>query len=107
MELFGIKTCDTCRKARRALEGAGFDVTFHDLRAEPLTAEHIAAFHLEFGDKLLNKSSTTWRGLDEDARARPVAELLADHPTLMKRPVIEKDGKRSLGWAKEAQALWL
>jgi arsenate reductase len=42
--------------------------------------------------------------LDEAARARPPLELLAEHPTLMKRPVIERDGSLHLGWAKDVQA---
>jgi Spx/MgsR family transcriptional regulator len=106
MILYGIPTCDTCRKARKALEAAGQDVTFRDLRADPLAPEDIARFHATFGDKLLNRASTTWRGLDEATRAQPVAELLAAHPTLIKRPIIEGEAL-TLGWDKAAQATQL
>ncbi|WP_339107845.1 ArsC/Spx/MgsR family protein [Thioclava sp. GXIMD4216] len=107
MDLYGIKTCDTCRKARKALEAAGKTVIFHDIRETPLSAEKLAAFYEAFGDKLLNRSSTTWRGLDEAERATPVKDLLALHPTLMKRPVLEEAGQMTLGWAKDVQGLWL
>ncbi|MER5170623.1 arsenate reductase family protein [Thioclava kandeliae] len=106
MDLYGIKTCDTCRKARKALEQAGKEVAFHDIRETPLSQDQLEAFYAAFGDKLLNKSSTTWRGLDEDARSGPVLDLLAEHPTLMKRPVIVANGAMTLGWTKDAQSHW-
>lgn len=102
MQLYGIKTCDTCRKAAKAL-GA----EFRDIRAEPLSPEELSRFYAEFGSDLVNTRSTTWRGLDEAARARPPLELLAEHPTLMKRPVIEADGTLYLGWGKPVQSALL
>lgn len=100
MRVYGIKSCDTCRKAVRSL-GA----ELHDIRAAPLGAEQIALFLSTFGDALVNTRSTTWRGLDEDARQRDPADLLAAHPTLMKRPVIETpDGTLYLGWGEAVKA---
>ncbi len=107
MILYGLKTCDTCRKALKALEAAGHDVTFRDVRAEPLSAEDIAKFHAAFGDKLINRASTTWRGLDEAERAKSPKALLAQHPTLMKRPVIEAGGSLYLGWKADVQSALL
>ena len=98
--IFGIKTCDTCRKAIAALP----DATFHDVRATPLSPETLARFVGAFGDALVNRSSTTWRGMDEGTRALPIAVLLAQHPTVMKRPVIERDGALYLGWKADVQA---
>ena len=106
MILYGIPTCDTCRKARKALEAAGHVVQFHDLRADPLSAETLAEFFAAFGDKLLNRASTTWRGLSEENRAAPVLDLLKAHPTLIKRPVI-RGASLTLGWDKSAQAAHL
>ncbi|WP_238364833.1 arsenate reductase family protein [Mesobacterium pallidum] len=100
MILFGLKTCDTCRKALKSLE----DVEFRDVRNDGVPADVMqAAFH-EFGNKLLNRSSTTWRGLAESERQRPALELLAEHPTLMKRPLIVDGDAMWLGWSKDVQA---
>lgn len=103
MRIFGLKACDTCRKAAKAL---GADLV--DVRAEPLTTEQIARFETAFGDALVNRRSTTWRGLDETAQAMAVPDLLAAHPAVMKRPVIETDtGALYLGWGKDVQAALL
>ena len=107
MIVYGIKSCDTVKKALKALEAAGHAPAFRDVRGAPLTGAEIARFVAAFGDGLVNKSSTTWRGLSDDARAAPVADLLALHPTLMKRPVIEEGEKRTLGWKADAQAVWI
>ena len=100
--LYGIKTCDTCRKALKEL-AAKADVEFHDVRETPLAPAQIAQFHDAFGDKILNTRSTTWRGLSEADRAAPLIDLIKAHPTLMKRPVIEADGRYYLGWTKDVQ----
>ena len=105
--LFGLKTCDTCRKALKSLEAAGQPVTFRDVRAEPLDAETRARFLEAFGDALINTRSTTWRGLSEAERTAAPSALLAAHPTLMKRPVIDGPGGLTLGWTKDAQAAHL
>lgn len=97
LTLYGLKSCDTCRKARRAAENAGKSVTFVDVRDTPLDATDLTRFLEAFGDKLVNKSSTTWRGLSETERTAPPLDLLKDHPTLMKRPVMEGE-VLTLGW---------
>ena len=105
--LFGLKNCDTCRKASKALEAAGHDVSLRDVRDDPLDKETISRFLEIFGDNLLNTRSTTWRGLSAAERSRPPADLLADYPALMKRPVIDDEGKLTLGWDKSVQSLLL
>lgn len=102
MNLYGIKACDTCRKALKMLQSAGRDVTFIDVRETPLDRAKLSTLHETIGDQLLNTRSTTWRGLSEAERARDPLELLAEHPTLMKRPVIEAD-QLYLGWKKDVQ----
>ena len=99
MKLYGLKNCDACRKAMKSLE----NVTFLDVRAEGVPPEVMARAFDEFGDALLNTRSTTWRGLDADERARAPLELLAEHPTLMKRPLIEAGDALYLGWTKDVQ----
>jgi arsenate reductase-like glutaredoxin family protein len=103
MILYGIKTCDTCRKALKALG----NVTFHDVRADGLPREVAQAAWVRFGDAIVNRQSTTWRALAEDERARDPLDLLAAHPTLMKRPLIDASGTLYLGWGKDTQAALL
>lgn len=98
--IYGIKTCDTCRKARKALPEA----QFQDIRDEPLNEAERAAFLQAFGDQLINRSSTTWRGLSDDERTLSLDILLTRYPTLMKRPVVRRDGTLFLGWSPKTQA---
>lgn len=107
MRFFGLKTCDTCRKAQKALTAAGRVYEVTDVRADGLTPEVIAQIVDQFGERAVNRASTTWRGLSEAERAQDPAMLLAAHPTLMKRPVIAHEGQWTLGWAKDVQAQWL
>jgi arsenate reductase-like glutaredoxin family protein len=98
MKIYGLKACDTCRKALKAMIAAGRDVSLVDVREEPLSAQDLSRFHTAFGAALINTRSTTWRGLSEDDRALPAIELLGAHPAVMKRPVIDADGVLYLGW---------
>lgn len=100
MKIYGLKTCDTCRKALKALDGAALV----DIRADGMPDGLLDRAYAEFGDKLLNTRSTTWRGLDEADRARAPLDLIGEHPALMKRPLIEQDGALYLGWTKDVQA---
>ena len=102
--LHGLGSCDTCRKARRALESAGHAVTFRDVRAEPLSAEERSRFLAAFGERLVNRASATWRGLDEAERKAAPEEIIARHPAVMKRPVIERGAELWLGWDAKTQA---
>jgi arsenate reductase len=109
--LYGLKTCDTCRKARAALEAAGHGVEFIDIRADADLAAKLPGWIAAAGDRLVNRSSTTWRGLTEAERAtaegRTLAALLIAHPALIKRPVIESGGTIHVGWGKDTQAALL
>ncbi|EEW25435.1 arsenate reductase family protein [Rhodobacter ferrooxidans] len=104
MILYGISTCDTCKKALKALEAAGKPVTFRDVRAKPLSEAEIAELVQEFGDRIINKSSTTWRGLSDWLRNSEAEAQLAAQPTLMKRPVIRDGAVWHLGWDEAVQA---
>lgn len=110
LTLYGLKTCDTCRKAIRALEDAGREVVFRDVRIDGVTAGELAGWLAAHGAALINTRSTTWRGLDDTARARADSDpagLLADHPTLIKRPVITAGTTTHVGWTKNVQAALL
>lgn len=107
MKVYGIKACDTVKKAMRALEAAGHAPVLVDVRETGFAPGDLDRFLAAFGEALVNRRSTTWRGLDEAARAQDPATLLAAHPTLMKRPVIEAEGRLTLGWDKAVEAEWL
>jgi len=102
MRFFGLKSCDTCRKALKSLEGR--DVTVIDVRSDGVAKDDRAAMIAAFGPAVLNTRSTTWRGLSEEERAKDPAVLLAEHPTLMKRPVIDIDGVWYQGWTPATRA---
>ena len=109
MTLYGLKNCDTCKKALKALAAAGHDVAFIDIRAEADLASKLPDWLSAVGgDVLVNKRSTTWRGLDDatraDAEGDAAAALLATHPTLIKRPVIEAGDTVHVGWTAAVRA---
>lgn len=104
MIVHGLPACDACRAALKALRAAGHGARLRDLRADPLTTAEIARLLDSFGDRIVNRASTTWRGLDEASRALPPARLLALYPALMKRPVIEAGGRIYLGFGPEVRA---
>lgn len=104
MRFFGLKTCDTCRKALRSLADAGVTVDVIDVRKDGIPPSDIAAIIAVFGDKAINRASTTWRGLDDNEKQADPVQLLTAHPTLMKRPVIEANGTWTLGWKPDVQA---
>ncbi len=94
MIVYGIKTCDTCRKALKSLDGA----RLHDVRADGFPDGFLDRAEAAFGADLLNTRSATWRGLSPEEREKPMRVLLETHPTLMKRPLIDGDGSLYLGW---------
>ncbi len=105
LTLYGLKNCDTCKKALKALEAAGRPVKFVDIRAEADLAKLLPIWLSQAGsDLLINRRSTTWRTLSEGERAGEPQALLMAHPTLIKRPVIETGGQVHIGWAKDVHA---
>ena len=107
MILYGISTCDTCKKAIKVLEAAGHPVTFRDVRANPLSTPEIAAIVQEFGDRVINKQSTTYRAFGDFLRMSEAEEQIAAQPAVMKRPVIQANGKWYLGWDDVVQTALL
>jgi arsenate reductase len=97
LTVYGIPNCDTCRKALKWLDGQGIAFRFHDLRADGLKLDRVNHWlDSPFSDRLVNRRSTTWRGLSEAQRAASgdaLARLLVTHPTLVKRPVFERGGE--------------
>lgn len=103
MILYGISTCDTCKRALKTLAQAGKQVTFRDIRAQPLTEAEIAEIVAEFGDRVVNRQSTTYRAFSDFLKASDPEAQIAAQPTVMKRPVIKAD-RWHLGWDAEVEA---
>lgn len=109
LHLYGIASCDRCRRARRWLADAGLEHRYTDLRADGVDAAMIAGWARAVGrDRLLNRRSSTWRSLgaaerdvgDDDDAVR----LMAAQPTLIKRPVLVIDGDVTVGFGPEVRA---
>lgn len=107
MRVYGIKSCDTVRKAMKELVAAGREPILVDMRETPLEPAVLERFYSRFGEAMVNKRSTTWRGLDDLERAEDPLRLLSAYPTLIKRPVIEDGDVCTLGWDASARETWL
>ncbi len=108
LKLYGLKNCDTCKKAMKSLEQKNVSLEFIDIRAEADLKNKVPAWLKSAGiEKLLNKRSTTWRTLskaDQEAALNNETELtLINNPTLIKRPVIEAGKTIHVGWTKDVQ----
>lgn len=93
VKLYALKTCDTCHKAIAWLNDRGVEPDIVDVRADGISRTAIADLTAKAGwETLLNRRSTTWRGLSDvaktDLNADRAVDLMADHPTLIKRPVL-------------------
>jgi Spx/MgsR family transcriptional regulator len=111
LTVYHLKTCDTCRKAIKALKAAGHELTLIDVRADGVSADALDTLIGSVGfEALLNTRSTTWRGLDDsdksDVDASKAISLMGQHPTLIKRPVITDGDKITVGWKADAQSVW-
>lgn len=104
--LYGLKNCDTCKKALKGL--AGHDAVFVDIRTDADLATLVPKWLESVGkDLLLNTRSTTWRSLSDEDKARAEtdpASLLISAPTLIKRPVIENNSEVLVGWSSKTAA---
>jgi arsenate reductase len=102
--LYGIKNCDSVKKARCWLTHNGLDHTYHDFRVHGLTPAMLDDWLRELGwELLLNRRGSTWRQLPETLKAEVDADrardLLLDHPTLIKRPVLVLGGAHLVGFS--------
>ncbi|MBL8276175.1 MAG: Spx/MgsR family RNA polymerase-binding regulatory protein [Pelomonas sp.] len=107
--VYGIPNCDTVKKARTWLTDHGHTVAFHDFKKQGVPAELLPAWLAAFGrDRLVNRAGTTWRKLDDAAKAAVVDDataiaLMQAEPSVIKRPVVRwPDGRWTLGFSAEA-----
>ncbi len=107
--LYGIKACDTMKKARDWLEGHGVRYIFHDYKIQGVSPEVLEGWAAKVSwETLLNRSGTTFRKLpDEDKRnlnqAKAIA-LMVEQPSMIKRPVLDVDGALTVGFRPEIYA---
>ena len=112
LTVFGLKNCDTCRKATKWLTAENKPHTFHDVRKNGIDRAMVAGWVQAVGwETLLNKRGTTWRGLS-DADKEGVDEiratdLMTEHPALIKRPVFDQGGEISVGFKEANKAALL
>jgi arsenate reductase (glutaredoxin) len=107
--IYGVKNCDTMKKARAWLDGRGLAYLFHDYKANGIDREKLKGWADRVGwETLLNRSGTTFRNLPETAKARlteaKAIALMIDQPSMIKRPVLEAGGKLLVGFKPESYA---
>ncbi len=105
-KLYGIKNCDTIKRARRWLEQNGIDYQFHDYRVDGLSPELLNILESKLGwDAMLNRRSTSWRQLSDSDRQNLDSDtakaLMLSQPTLIKRPVLEYNDRLIIGFSPE------
>jgi len=113
MTLYGIPNCTTVKKARAWLIGHGYEVRFHDFKQQGVDAAWLRSVAGQTGwQALLNTRGTTWRKLSDAERATAadaagaLACMLAQ-PSLIKRPILERDGRYCVGFSEAAYAAFV
>ena len=101
--LYGISNCDTVKKAQRWLTSNDVEFTFHDFRKDGLSEAQLQEWVAAVGwEALLNKRSTSWRALSDEQKAdlnqEKAIALMMEAPTLVRRPVLAKDGQFKTGF---------
>ena len=107
--LYGIPNCDTMKKARVWLDQRGVEYRFHNYKIEGIDEATLRRWVDQFGwERLLNRAGTTFRKLDEtdrqDIDADKAIRLMQAQPSLIKRPVLDRDGTLTAGFKPEAYA---
>ncbi len=104
--LYGIKNCDTVKKARTWLEQNNIAYQFHDFRADGLDKQQVNNWISELGlETLVNKRSTTWKELDEATKNQfdtNALDVITENPTLIKRPLLDTGKQKHVGF-KDAE----
>jgi arsenate reductase (glutaredoxin) len=107
--IYGIKNCDTMKKARAWLDSEGIPYSFHDYKSDGIAKEKLKRWCDEVGwETLLNRAGTTFRKLPESDREglneRKALALMSAQPSMIKRPVLDLNGKLLVGFKPEIYA---
>lgn len=103
MMIYGLNTCSICQKARKALEAEGKDVSFRDVRAEPLSEAELDELITEFGDRLVDRTTNDYRALSDWLKNSEAEAQISAKPKVMARPVIRDQDMLYLGWGEDVQ----
>jgi len=106
LTLYGIRSCDTCRKARKYFAEHDIEFRFHDVREDGLDIQMLERWSDRIAwEKLLNRQSLTWRKIPEVDRGGMTRDrafaLMIDQPTLLKRPVLESPKFMAVGFSEK------
>ena len=109
IRIYGIKNCDTMKKARRFLDDKGVAYAFHDYKAEGIDRARLEGWARKVGwETLLNRAGTTFRKLPEADREglgeKKAIDLMLAQPSMIKRPVLEAGGKLLVGFRPDEYA---
>ncbi|HUL55355.1 MAG TPA: arsenate reductase [Usitatibacter sp.] len=109
LTMFGIRNCETVKKARAWLESKGIDYAFHDYKSAGVDRKLLEAWSAEVGwEGLLNKSGMTFRKLPAketaDLDAGKAIALMLEHPSAIRRPIVTGRGKLLVGFKPETYA---
>jgi arsenate reductase (glutaredoxin) len=104
--IYGIKNCDTMKKARAWLDTAGIDYAFHDYKTAGIDKAHLERWSKDAGwETLLNRAGTTFRKLPDTAKegltAAKAIKLMLEQPSMIKRPVLEAGKSLLVGFKPE------
>lgn len=104
--LYGIKACDTMKKARTWLDDQGIPYAFHDYKTAGIDRAHLQRWCAEHGwQTVLNRAGTTFRKLDDSQKAdldeARAIELMLAQPSMIKRPVLELADRTLVGFKPE------
>ena len=107
--IYGIKNCDTMKKARSWLDSNSVEYVFHDYRKDGLDRRMLNGWLKTLTwEELLNKRGTTWRKLPDSTKESmnksAAVSLMLEQPAIIKRPLLERDGELMLGFNEENYA---
>lgn len=108
LAVYGLTKCSTVKKARDWLDAHGIAYEFHDYREEPIARKKLKAWCKARGgwEKVINRASMTWRGLPgaakENVNIEKALDLMAEKPSLIRRPVVEGDGILLQGFTEKS-----
>ncbi len=107
--MYGIKNCDTIKKARKWLEAEGVDYQFHDYKKEGIQKDQLITWINQLGwEVLLNKRGTTWRKLPDDVKDNideaSAITVMLENTSIIKRPVLDTGNTLLVGFSADEYA---